>query len=63
MKVEELLAMLQEKGMSDDDIQALLGEAMKALAGDDAEHDEKVDEAEAEKAEKERASELLGVNL
>ncbi len=55
MSVEELLQMLQEKGMDDNAIAALLDEAMKAVHHDDVEHDEKAD-AEA-------AGELLGVDL
>lgn len=61
MKVEELLQMLQEKGLDDDQIRGLLKDAMDALDKDFNEHDEKVEGAEdAERAE---ASKLLGVNL
>ena len=55
MSVEELLQMLQEKGLDDDTIKGLLKDALDALDHDDMEHDEKAD-AEA-------ASELLGVEL
>lgn len=60
MKVEELLQMLQEKGMDDNSIRALLSEAIGALDKDFKEHDEKEDEMDDEKAE---ASRLLGVQL
>ena len=65
MKVEELLQMLQEKGLNDDQIKGLLKDAMDALGADFEEHDEKEEEkdevdAEAEKAE---AGKLLGVSL
>ena len=59
MKVEELLQMLQEKGLDDDTIKGLLKDAMDALNKDDMEHDEKA----AEEAERQEASKLLGVNL
>lgn len=52
MSVEELLAMLQEKGLDDDTIKGLLKDAMDALNHDFEEHDEK-----------EEAGELLGVEL
>ena len=55
MSVEELLAMLQEKGMDDNAIAELLDGALKAVHHDDVEHDEKKDEEEAEK--------LLGVEF
>lgn len=55
MSVEELLAMLQEKGMDDNAISALLDEAMKAIHYDDVEHDEK--------EEMKEAGDLLGVDL
>jgi hypothetical protein len=55
MSVEELLQMLQEKGMDDNAISELLDAALKTIHGDDVEHDEKAD-AEA-------AGELLGVEL
>ena len=60
MQVEELLQMLQQKGMDDDQIKGLLQDAMDALNKDFVEHDE--DNA-AEEAEKQEASRLLGVNL
>ena len=59
MKVEELLQMLQEKGMDDNSIRALLSEAIGALDKDFKEHDEK-EEIDDEKAE---AGRLLGVQL
>lgn len=54
MTREELLALLQEKGMSDDEIVALLKETLDTLHKDDFDHDED---------EKEKASDLLGVEL
>ena len=57
MKTEELLALLQEKGLSDDEIAALLKETLETLHKDDFDHDEK------EEDEKAKASELLGVEL
>ena len=53
MKVEELFALLKEKGVEDNDVKALLAEALKTL--------ETPDEKEAK--EKEMASNLLGVNV
>ena len=61
MQVEELLAMLQEKGLDDDQIKGLLKDAMDALNKDFAEHDEK--EEGMEDAEREEAGRLLGVSL
>ena len=55
MTREELLQLLQEKGMSDDEIVALLKETIETLHKDDFDHDE--DE------EKKKAEELLGVEL
>lgn len=60
MQVEELLAMLQEKGLDDNAIRALLSDALGAIDKDFAEHDEKEGEEEAERKE---AGELLGVSL
>lgn len=61
MTVEELLQMLQEKGLDDDQIKGLLKDAMDTLGADFKEHDEKVEGAEdAERAE---AGKLLGVSL
>ena len=61
MQVEELLQMLQEKGLDDDQIKGLLKDAMDALDKSFEEHDEKVKgEEDAERAE---ASRLLGVSL
>jgi len=64
MQVEELLAMLQEKGLDDDQIKGLLKDAMDTLDKDFKEHDEKQKGAEdAEAAERAEASKYLGVNL
>lgn len=61
MQVEELLALLQEKGLDDDQIKGLLKDAMDALNKDFEEHDEK--EEGMEDAEREEAGRLLGVSL
>ena len=61
MKTEELLALLQEKGLSDDEIAALLKETLETLHKDDYDHDE--DEKEEDEEEVKKASELLGVEL
>lgn len=63
MQVEELLKMLQDKGMDDNAIRALLSEALSTIDNDDKEHDEKVGEKDAEAAERAEASKLLGVSL
>ena len=60
MSVEELLQMLQEKGLDDDQIKGLLKDAMDTLGADFAEHDEKEGMEDAERAE---AGKLLGVSL
>ena len=62
MTREELLQMLQEKGLDDNAIKMLLKETLDTLDKDFADHDEKVDEAK-EEAEKKEASKLLGVDL
>lgn len=54
MSVEELLQVLQEKGLSDDEIKALLEETLNTL---------NKDFEDADKKEREQASELLGVEL
>lgn len=63
MTREELLQMLQEKGLDDNAIVALLKETLDTLDKDFADHDEKVEEKSDEEAQKEEASRLLGVNL
>ena len=64
MSREELLQMLQEKGLSDDDIKALLKDTLDTLDRDFEEHDEKEENKEMdEEAEKAEASKYLGVNL
>ena len=60
MSKEELLQMLQEKGMDDDAIKALLEEVLGTLNKDFEEHDE---EQADEAAEAKEAGELLGVEL
>lgn len=62
MSREELLQMLQEKGMNDNAIKALLEETINTLNKDFADADEKA-RAEKEAAEKAEASKYLGVNL
>lgn len=61
MSTEELLAMLQEKGMDDDTIKGLLKDCLDALGKDFEEHDEK----EEEKADDDAAAagKLLGVEF
>ena len=61
MSKEELLAMLQEKGLDDDAIKALLKDVLDTLDKDFEEHDEK--EEMAEDDEEKKAAELLGVDL
>ena len=60
MSVEELLKMLQDGGMDDDAIKALLEEALNTLNKDFAEHDEEMAEDEEDAK---AAGELLGVDL
>lgn len=55
MTREELLQLLQERGLNDDEIKALLKETLDTLDKDFEDHDEKADEA--------KAAELLGVEL
>lgn len=55
MAREELLQLLQEKGLSDDEIKALLQETLDTLSKDFADADEE--------AEKKKAQELLGVEF
>ena len=62
MSRDELMQMLQEKGMDDDAIKALLKEVLDSLDHEFEEHDEKEDEA-AEDEEEKKAAELLGVDL
>ena len=61
MSREELLQMLQEKGLDDNAIKALLEETLNTLNKDFADHDAK--EEMDEEAEKAEASKYLGVNL
>ena len=65
MSRDELLAMLQEKGMDDDAIKALLKEVMDTLDHQFEEHDEKQEEQEAADEDKdaEAAAKLLGVEF
>lgn len=62
MSREELLQMLQEKGMDDNAIKALLEETLGTLGRDFEEHDKKEEEMD-DKQEREEASKYLGVNL
>lgn len=61
MTREELLQMLQEKGLSDDEIKGLLKETLETLDKDFYDHDKKEEHSEDE--EKDKAAELLGVEL
>ena len=63
MSRDELLTMLQEKGMDDDAIKALLKEVLDTLDHQFEEHDEKEEEMAAEDDEEKKAAELLGVEL
>ncbi len=65
MSREELLQMLQEKGMDDDAIKALLEETLNTLGKDFEDHAEKEGEEKMadEEAERAEASKYLGVNL
>lgn len=67
MKVEELLAMLQEKGLDDNAIKELLKDALGTLDEDFKEHDMKEEgeksEEEVAADEKAEASKYLGVAL
>ena len=58
MTREELLQVLQEKGLSDDEIRALLEETLETLGKDFEDHDDKIEEDEKEQAKK-----LLGVEF
>lgn len=58
MTREELLQLLQEKGLSDDEIKGLLKETLDTLDKDFYDHDKK-----EEDSEKDKAAELLGVEL
>jgi len=57
MTKEELLQLLQEKGLSDDEIKALLEETLNTLDKDFYDADKK------EEDDKAKAAELLGVEL
>lgn len=57
MSREELLQMLQERGLSDDEIRALLEETLNTLDKDFYDADKKEEE------EKAKAAELLGAEL
>lgn len=59
MTREELLQELQEKGLSDDEIRALLEETLETLGKDFEDHDDKIEEED----EKEQAKKLLGVEF
>ena len=62
MSRDELMKMLEEKGMDDDAIKALLKEVLDTLDHEFEEHDEKQEMA-AEDEEEKKAAELLGVDL
>ena len=63
MTREELLAMLQDKGMDDNAIKALLEETLNTLGKDFEDHAKDEGEKEAEEKERAEASKYLGVNL
>ena len=58
MTREELLQLLQERGLSDDEIKSLLKETLDTLDKDFYDHDKK-----EEKSDEEKAAKLLGVEL
>lgn len=61
MTREELLQLLQDKGLSDDEIKALLKETLDTLDKDFYDADKKEEEDGDE--EKKKAADLLGVEL
>ena len=61
MTREELLQLLQDKGLSDDEIKALLKETLGTLDKDFYDADKKEEEDGDE--EKKKAADLLGVEL
>lgn len=63
MTREELLQLLQERGLSDDEIAALLKETLDTISKDDYDADKKEEEHLNEDDEKKKAADLLGVEL
>ena len=63
MKREELLALLQEKGLSDDEIKALLKETLDTLDKDfyDADKKEEIEEKHEDEKEDEKLREVFGI--
>lgn len=58
MDIENLLKLLRDNGLEDEQIKALLEEALKSFETEETEDDE-----ENEEMEKEQAKKLLGVEL
>lgn len=61
MKKEELIALLKEKGLSDEEIKALLEEAVKDYEAEEEKADEKIDKAEEEISQEEEDKKLKEV--
>lgn len=60
MSREELLALLQDKGLSDDDIKALLKDTLDTLDKDFYDHDKKEEEQEEEN-EEQKMKDVFGI--
>lgn len=60
MSREELLALLQDKGLSDDDIKALLKDTIDTLDKDFYDHD-KNEEEQKEENEEQKMKDVFGI--
>lgn len=60
MSREELLALLQDKGLSDDDIKALLKDTIDTLDKDFYDHDKK-EEEQKEENEEQKMKDVFGI--
>lgn len=60
MSREELLALLQDKGLSDDDIKALLKDTLDTLDKDFYDHDKNEEEQEEENKEQ-KMKDVFGI--
>lgn len=60
MSREELLALLQDKGLSDDDIKALLKDTLDTLDKDFYDHDKK-EEEQKEENEEQKMKDVFGI--
>jgi hypothetical protein len=60
MSREELLALLQDKGLSDDDIKALLKDTLDTLDKDFYDHDKK-EEEQNEENEEQKMKDVFGI--